>query len=72
MPLEIIGYLGLQMVAGLRPFVQEFMQPLDGDEQMRRCANLGLRAGERADRVDQIGRAVGAAAFFAIIAVLIR
>ncbi len=46
------------------------MQFLDVDEQMVRFADLRLRAGKRAHRIDQVGRVVMVAALLATIAVL--
>jgi len=54
MPLEVIGDLGLQGAAVGHPLVEEAVQLLDVDEQMRGRAGFRLGAGERADRVDQV------------------
>ena len=47
------------------------MQLLDVHEQVRGRADLGRGAGERAHRVDQVGRAVVCAALVAAVAVLV-
>ena len=71
MPLQIVGDLRLQVVARLRPLVEERVQLFELDEQMGRRAKLRRRAGERADRIDQIGRAVVMATLVAVVAVLV-
>ena len=72
MALQIVGYLLLQGPAGGDPLVEKAAQLLDVDEQVLGRADLRLGAGERAHRVDQVGRAVVAAALVATVAVLVR
>ena len=69
--LQVVGDLRLQVLARLRPLFQEAVQLLELDEQMRRLANFGRRAAERAARIDQLGRAVVVAAAAAVVARLV-
>ena len=71
MPFEIVGDFRLQMLAGLRPLFQKCVQVFDADKQMIGGADFRRRIGKRADRIGQVGRCVSAAAFVAVIAVLI-
>ena len=71
MSLQIVGHLGLQMIPGLRPLLEERVQPFDLHEQMGGRANLGLGARQGTHRIDQVGRTIRRAAFIAAIAVLV-
>ena len=71
MPAQVIGHLALQVVAALRPLVEKTVQLLDVHEQVRCRAELGRGPRQRADRVFQIGGAIGRSALFATVAVLI-
>ena len=45
---EVVGNLGLQVLAALRPLVEKAVQLLELDEEMFGSANFGRRAAERA------------------------
>ena len=71
MALQVVGDLGLQVLARLRPLFQETVQLFEFDEQVRRLAQLRRRAAQRAARIDELGRAVVVAAAAAVVAGLI-
>jgi len=70
MALEIIGHLGLKVVARLGPLLQKTVEFLDTDEQVLGPAHFGTRARERAQRIDQFGGAV-VVAVVATVSVLV-
>src|SRR5262249_12188281 len=72
MSLQIIGDLGLQMIARLRPLGKKVVQLLQFDKQVSRLTNFGRRTAQRTPRVDQIRRTVVMTANAAIVARLIR
>ena len=68
---EPVGGLAGHPAGRLRPLGEEVVEALEHDEVMRRRAQLGARAGDRADRIGELLRSVDRAADLAVVAVLI-
>ena len=68
---EVVGNPRIEGAARPRPLGEEAMELFDRHEQVLGRTHLGPRAGERAHRIDQVGRRVGGPTLFAGVAVLV-
>jgi len=69
--LQLVGDLRLQST-GACPLEQQGLEVAEFDEEVHRLAGFGRRAGQRRDRIDQVGGLISGAATFAIVSVLIE